>query len=307
MATKQLKCELSWSASRAKEWDRCRRENWYARYASWGWWTEQPRGDKYQVMVHKSLTSLPAYAGDCVHRAIERWFELKRGGASMTAAELYEESVQLFREGWRQSAGDGWKARPNKSTHLFEHHYGIDIPKERTEKARALLERCAKYFMESPELAPVREAHPDTWRAVETLDTYQYLGTKIYAVPDFAYMDGDTVHIWDWKTGTPREEDLFQLHTYALYACERWSTDPEDIVLHAAYLGEESVKEVPVDLEALSQAQDRMSDSLRAMMDAHYDPDEDELMMENWPASPEARKCGWCRFRGICGDAARPE
>jgi hypothetical protein len=51
MANQQFQCELSWSASRAKEWERCRRENWYARYGSWGWWTEQPRGEKYEIMV----------------------------------------------------------------------------------------------------------------------------------------------------------------------------------------------------------------------------------------------------------------
>lgn len=305
MATKQFQCELSWSASRAKEFERCRRENWYARYASWGWWTERPRGEKYDIMVHKCLTSLPAYAGDCMHRAIERWFQLKQGGTTMTTKELYDEAVDLFREGWRQSSTDGWEARPNKSTHLMEHHYGVEIPKERTEAARDLLERCAKYFPESADLAPVREAHPDHWRSLETMDTYLYLGTKIYAVPDFAYMEGDTVHIWDWKTGKPREADMFQLHTYALYACEKWSADPEDIVLHAAYLGEGQVQTLEVDLNKLSQVQDEMSASLREMMDVHYDPDVDDLMMENWAASPESRKCGWCRFKALCPDAAK--
>ncbi|MFK5955612.1 MAG: PD-(D/E)XK nuclease family protein [Planctomycetota bacterium] len=305
MATKQFQCELSWSASRAKEFERCRRENWYGRYASWGWWTEKPLGEKYDIMVHKCLTSLPAYAGDCMHRAIERWFQLKQGGTTMSTKELYEEAVELFREGWRQSASDDWKARPNKSTHLLEHHYEVPIPKERTEAARELLERCANYFMHAPELAPVREAHPDNWRSLETMDTYQFLGTKIYAVPDFAYAEGDVVHIWDWKTGKPRDADIFQLHTYALYACEKWSVDPENIVLYAAYLGEEQVQQIPVDLNRLSHAQDEMSASLREMMDIHYDPDVDDLIIENWPASPEARKCGWCRFRGLCPDAVK--
>ena len=65
MALKQFKCELSWSVSRGKEWQRCRKENWFARYGSWGWWTERPRGEKWDIMVHKSLTWLPAFAGNC--------------------------------------------------------------------------------------------------------------------------------------------------------------------------------------------------------------------------------------------------
>jgi hypothetical protein len=275
MSNQQFQCELSWSASRAKEWERCRRENWYARYGSWGWWTEQPRGEKYEIMVHKCLTSLPAFTGNCMHQAIECWFQLKRDGTTMSAKELYDHAVEIFREGWRESAGEGWKARPNKSTHLLEHHCDTPIPKERTEASRSLLERCSKYFVESPDLAPVREAHPDHWQSLETMDTYLYLGTKIYAIPDFAYVDGDTVHIWDWKTGKPRDADLFQLHTYALYACEKWSTDPEQIVLNAAYIDEGHVLTIPVDLNRLSETQDEMSSSLREMMEAHYDPDVD--------------------------------
>lgn len=304
MAATELKCELSWSASRAKEFERCKREYWYSRYANWGWWTERPRGQKFDIMVHKNLTSLPAFTGDVIHRAIERWFQLRQAGTRMSAAELVDEAVELFRTGWRQSSTDGWQQRPNKSTHLFEHHYGFDVPAERTDRARKLIEHAAHYFCESPDLAPVREVAPEHWRGVEALDTYQFLGTKVYAVPDFAYEIDGKVHIWDWKTGRPREDDLFQLHTYALYACERWQTDPEDITLYGAYLGEGEVKQVPVQIDPLSQAQDRMSMSLREMMDVHYDPDEDELVMDNWPASGAPEACRYCRYRGICTDAA---
>lgn len=294
------KNELSWSASRAKEFERCRREYYYSRYASWGWWTEKPRGEKHQTMVHKNLTSLPAMAGLNVHDAIEHWFHLKRDGVDMSAEDLYNEAVDNFREGWRQSSTDAWQSAPNKMTHLDEHHYGNEITKERTEKARELLERTTRYFADSVDCKPAREAHPDNWRSLESMDTYMFLGTKIYAVPDFAYVDGETVHIWDWKTGIPREDDIFQLHSYALYACEKWSADPESIVLHAAYLNEQRVDTIPVNLDKLGEVQDHMSMSVREMMDVHYDPDEDPVIMENWPRTSDEAKCRWCRFRGIC-------
>lgn len=303
MAATELKCELSWSASRAKEFERCRRENWYSRYGSWGWWTERPRGEKYNTMVHKNLTSLPAFTGDVIHRAIERWFQLRKAGSAMTAQELFEESRELFRQGWRQSSTELWAERPNKMTHLFEHHYNWDISADRTNAAKDLMTRSAKYFIESAELAPVRESKPDSWLSVESLDTYQFLGTKVYAVPDFAYQDEEKVHIWDWKTGKPREDDIFQLHTYALYACERWHTDPEDITLHAAYLGEGNVQSIPVQIDKLGEAQDRMSMSIREMMDIHYDPDVDDFMAENWQPTGAPDACRFCRYKGMC-DAA---
>lgn len=300
MPVSELKCELSWSASRAREFERCKREYWYARYASWNWWSERPPGERYEVMVHKNLTTLPALAGDCVHRAIARWFQLKRSGAAMTASELFEEARDFFREGWRQSNGDGWKRRPNKSVHLDEHHYGLKVPRDRTDEVRDKMERCARNFLEMGDLAAVRDSEPDSWLAVEDLDTYTFLGTKVYAVPDFACEADGRVHVYDWKTGRPSEQDRFQLHTYALYACEKWQADPEGIVLHAVYLDPGTIESYPVDIEALSSVQDRMSESVRAMQELHYDPDQDEVVRAHWVADGAPQRCGRCRFRGIC-------
>ncbi|MDP6962649.1 MAG: PD-(D/E)XK nuclease family protein [Planctomycetota bacterium] len=294
------KNELSWSASRAKEFERCKREYYYSRYASWGWWTEKPPAEKYETMVHKRLTSLAALAGTCVHDAIEHWLRLKREGVDMKFEDLLNETVDGFRAGWRQSSTDAWKSQPNKSVHLDDHHYGVEISKDRTDKVKVLFEQSIRFFLESADCKPAREAHPDGWRSLESMDTYLFLGTKIYAVPDFAYLEGETLHIWDWKTGKPREDDITQLHTYALYACEKWSADPESIVLHAAYLNEGRVDSIPVNLEKLSDVQDYMSISLREMMDVHYDPDEDPVIMDNWPKVKDESKCRWCRFRGIC-------
>ncbi len=303
MASTEFQCELSWSASRAREFERCRRENWFARYGSWGWWKEKPPGKRYEIMVHKNLTSLAAFAGDCVHRALERWFELRRGGTRMTAAELFEEARELFRAGWRDSQGGGWKERPNRRNHLEEHHYGMEIPRERTESYRVLMERCARNFIELPALESVRNSAPEQWLAVEAMDTYQFLGTRVYAIPDFALQEGERIHIYDWKTGRPREEDRFQLHTYALYACEKWAADPESIELHAVYLGTGKVETLTVDPYYLSEVQDRMSESVRAMMEVHYDPDRDEAVMEHWGPTGAPEACPHCRFRGLC-DAA---
>ncbi|MCX8229068.1 MAG: PD-(D/E)XK nuclease family protein [Planctomycetota bacterium] len=299
MATK-FQCELSWSASRSKEFERCRKENWYSRYGSWGWWTERPQGAKYEVMTHKNLTSLPALAGTCMHDAIEHWFSLRSNGTAMTSHELFEDARERFREGWRESAGDGWASQPNKSVHLEEHHYGEQIEEIRTSRVQEMMTRASHYFCESKDLQAVREVNPESWLSVESMDTWSFLGTKIYSIPDFAYEKDGTFHIWDWKTGRPREDDWFQLHTYALYGCEKWSADPESIVLHAAYLNEQIVQTKEVNIQALGDVQDAMSMSVRAMMEVHYDPDVDPCVKENWPENGAPSQCGRCRYRGLC-------
>jgi hypothetical protein len=109
MDNRQFQCELSWSASRVKEWERCRRENWYARYGSWGWWTEQPRGEKYEITVHKCLTSLPAFTGNCMHQAIEHWFQLKRDDTTLSLCHAFNNPPPTI----SQQMPIGWERKPS--------------------------------------------------------------------------------------------------------------------------------------------------------------------------------------------------
>ncbi len=303
MARSEITCELTWSASRAREFERCKRENWYARYGSWGWWTERPRGPKWRAMVHKNLTSLPAFTGDCVHRAIEAWFRARGRGATLDAEELFVEARALFRTGWRQSAGGGWEDRPNKSVHLEEHHYRERLDKQRTDEARDLLMRCSQNFCELPELANARTSEPDSWRAIEVLDSFDYEGVPVYAVPDLAYERSGLLEIVDWKTGRPREEDRLQLGVYALFAEAKWGVPLDSVRLLAAYLGAGEVKEVAVDEALVDEVRRTMSDSIARMRAVHYDPDREEVDLAAWPTDGAPEKCSWCRFRGICDGA----
>ena len=44
----------------------------------------------------------------------------------------------------------------------------------------------------------------------------------------------------------------------------------------------------------------RFMQAVKEMMDVHFDPDEDPVLMENWPKTSDEKKCFRCRFRGIC-------
>ena len=305
MARPPLVCELSWSVSRARELRRCQREAWFARYGTWGWWQERPRGERWRLMVLKNLTSLPAFTGDCLHRAIADWFEARREGRSAPGARwLFERAREHFRSGWRDSAQGGWAEKPNQRVHLFEHHYGPEPPRERTEAMRDLLERAAAFFVESDELGVAREAPPASWLALEELDAFELAGTKVYAVPDFAHRAGGILHIWDWKSGRPREEDELQLDTYALFARARWGADPRATHLHLAYLGSGEVRSRPADPARLAEVESQIRTSIAELTAVHYDPDREEPRLERWPPDPAPDKCSACRFREVCDAAA---
>jgi CRISPR/Cas system-associated exonuclease Cas4 (RecB family) len=303
MARAELRCELSWSVSREREYRRCPREAWYARYASWGWWQERPRGERWGLMVLKNLTTLPAFSGDCLHRAIADWLAERRAGrAAPDARWLFERARDHFRDGWRESSQGGWSVKPNQRVHLADHHYGPAPSRERTDAARDLLERSARAFVEDAALAAARDAPPESWLALEELDRFELAGTAVYAVPDFAYRADGRVHIWDWKSGRPRDADEFQLHAYALYARERWGAEPASTVLHLAYLGHAGVRTLDVAAERLAAVERQIETSIAELRAVHYDPDREPARLEQWPADPSPAKCGDCRFRGVCGE-----
>jgi CRISPR/Cas system-associated exonuclease Cas4 (RecB family) len=305
MPRAELRCELSWSVSREREFRRCPREAWYARYGTWGWWQERPRGERWGLMVLKNLTTLPAFSGDCLHRAIADWLGERRAErAAPDATWLFERAREHFRAGWRESSQGGWSVKPNQRVHLAEHHYGPTPERERTDAARDLLERGARFFVGDCALAEAREAPPEEWLALEELDRFELESTPVYAVPDFAYRADGRVHIWDWKSGRPRDEDLFQLHTYALFARERWGADPASTVLHLAYLGSNQVRTLPADPARIARVERQIASSICELRAVHYDPDREPARMESWPADPSPSKCGDCRFRGVCADKA---
>ena len=177
-------------------------------------------------------------AGSIAHDAIQRWFEQKRDeGATPEPAAFVEQAVEELRGHYRDSRDGRWQERPAKITHLAEHHYEEPQIDEATGEAgrygKTYADRIRDSlvaFLEMPELEGVRTCDPSSWLSCEDMSTFDVEGVKVYAVPDFAYCDDDgVVHIWDWKTGSPRDADAFQLEVYAGYARDFWGADPDRV------------------------------------------------------------------------------
>ncbi len=315
--------ELSWSTSRARTFDSCRRKYYYDYYLSWLGWGRNADPERRSAYLLKKMTRMPMFAGDIVHRAIERYYSRRDQGQSFTADEAIDWAVTELRRGYKESRDGGWKARPAKSIRLGEHHYGearIDEPSGEAGKyGKRYVDRikeCLMTFFQAPELKGVREVEPGDWLACEEMSTFELFDTKIFAIPDFAYVDrragaasGDSedgapaVRIVDWKTGAPREADRFQLEVYAFYARERWKVDPLRTTAVDAYLGDGSLSEVQITDEVLSGALARIESSLTEMKAVHFDADASKGDPEAFPMVPEAeapRACSSCGYRELC-------
>jgi hypothetical protein len=307
--------ELSWSTSRARTFDSCARRYYFDYYLSWLGWERDAAPERRKAYLLKKMTRLPIVAGDLVHRSIAEFFQRRDQGEELTLDEARAFVVQGLRGKYKESRDGAWKAKPAKLCRLAEHHYQEPQIDEATGAAGDYgkryvdrMERCVTSFFTSPELADVRSSEPGTWLACEEISTFELLGTKIYAVPDFAYRASDgLVHILDWKTGQPRPEDRFQLDVYALYAREKWGAAPESIVAEDVYLEHGERHATRFTADSLAETMERIEATLAPMREAHFDAARGVGDPRRFPTlelgTPAAAQCRGCNYRELCDRA----
>lgn len=308
--------ELSWSTSRARTFAACRRRYYIDYYLSWLGWGRNADPERRRAYLLKKMTRMPMFAGDIVHRAIAEFYARRDQGLAWTAEEAIAWSVGELRRGYKQSRDGGWKARPAKSVRLAEHHYGEPEIDEGTGAAgdygKRYVDRisaCLQTFFTDEALRAARESEPRDWLACEDMSTFELFDTKVFAVPDFAFLQpgdgaGDSVvRILDWKTGRPSPADRFQLEVYAFYARGRWEVDPERTRAADVYLLDGQIAEVAVDGDVLEGALARIESSIAAMREVHFDADASKGDPEAFPKVPESearRECSRCNYRELC-------
>ena len=310
-----IRHELSWSASRRRQFEECARAYYWTYYGSWGGWSA-PEGDPArEAWLLKKLTRLPMWAGDCLHDALEWWFNERARGSTRTPEEVTARALKRLRDGYKESRDGLWKERPAKRTHLAEHRYGEACIDEATGEAasygKRFVERIqtgVRCFFEHPGLAAARESDPASHLACESMGTMNLFDTKVYAVPDFAWRDetqGGEVRILDWKTGRPNPEDRFQLALYALYAEAQWGVDPTAVHTADVYLSVGEIEEHSFDRQELDRVHTAIGESLAKMREVHFDADREVGDPEAFPplgtAPSDQRTCGRCNYRALCG------
>lgn len=302
--------ELSWSVSRHGTFSACRRRYYYDYYYSWGGWDRSAEEGRQKAYLLKKMTRMPMLAGDALHQALAAWFEARRGGRQVEPKEVEAHALELLREGYRTSRDGRWRRRPSKLTHLAEHHYAEPRIDESTgaagEYGKRYVERIktgVRHFFESPDLAAVRAAPPDSYLALEEMGTIELAGTKAYAIPDFAFREDDAIRIYDWKTGKPRAQDRFQLSVYVLYAQDRWEADPARVVCADVYLPTGELREERFGPDELDDVLAKVESSLAEMRAVHFDADRSAGDPDAFPMleDPADHECRTCNYRELCG------
>jgi len=299
----QLENEFSWSFSRARTFADCPLKYWFHYYGSWGGWEADAPAEARELYLLKNLTNLHLIAGDTVHRAIQRALEAFAREREPDPERVVAWCKAEMQKAFVESRDERWRERPKQYARLFEHHYGPPPGRDLLLRIGKKVGDSIRTFFQSPAFALIRETDADEWLPMETLDTFQFEGTKVYAVPDFACRHRGEVLLLDWKTGRPDDRNRDQVVLYALFAAAKWGADPDCVRGAPVYLLSGGAFEPrPVTPEDRERVAGMMRQSIAAMRERLKDPATNAADRADFAPTPGGA-CRSCNFRGVCTHA----
>ncbi len=300
--------DFSWSKSRHEKFSECLRAYYFYYYRSWGGWDSTAPKEVRELYVLKKLSNRYSWAGTVVHDCIKDALLDWRAGRSVDPAVVEARARKLMQEDFRFSREKGfWKQKRRKAfAGLVEHEYGETVSNEAWKQNWDTEEAALGWFFRSrwPELA--RSLKPQQWLEVdESLSHFTWDGVKVFAIPDFAYVDDAGMPVVvDWKTGKAREGYDEQVLGYALYLSQRYKFPVEQVRASLVYLNEGQEQDVQVDPAAMEGFKARFTASVARMRELLADPASNTPKGEAaFPQTEELSACVRCAFRRPCGRA----
>lgn len=309
----KLQNVFSWSHSAAGAFETCRRKRYWSKYGAWGGWERDASPECRTAYRLNKMTNRFQLYGIAAEEAVMWMLKRHQEGVETTDAEVFDTVARpLLRRAWDESKEGAWRKRA-KAACLHEHYYpaftdlaDMEIMKQIAEVVKTCIANFRRTVL--PELARVT---PEMEVAIQTVgrgdpEHFLWRGFKIYAIPDYVYVEDGVWHILDWKAGAPKPEHAEQIALYALWARERHGIPPEQVVLRLEYLGRGEHKTFAVTAEDLAGVEARIGESVQDMCQylVEADPERNQALPRfEWDLCYDPGICRHCEFFELC----RPE
>ena len=305
---KKLKSELTWSFSRDRLFNECPRAYFYHYYASWGGWDAKATPFCRKAYILKNIRSIDVWIGDIVHQVI-KWILESRVGDNTTLFKEgrdipYEQAVKtaknLLTKTWEQSRSRKWGENIKQNLNLFEHYYKQEPTREQLKVKLEKVANSIGNFYKSGLSAKFSKLSVENFLSIDALSSFDFEGTKVFAIPDFAIRDGQEYLLYDWKTGKGSEKDILQLSCYVLFAMSKWQVSEDKIKIIPAYLAQN--ESMPLSVEAMTPGQVKgyIRQSIEAMKGVLTDVRTNKADIANFAKTDNSRRCQKCKFQEIC-------
>jgi hypothetical protein len=300
----------AWSATRARTFQECRRKYYYRYQLAPLARRPNPPAGAAEVDRVKDLTGLEAWAGEIVHEVIRQVLGRWRAGKVVAEAEAVAIAVRMLSRQFRDS-GEYWTANtdefPRRPVLLDLHFYGDgSLPKDRAALLKETVGDSIRAFLRSDLASRIRAVGPSRWLPIDRNASARLEGGVLVLVrPDFAFYDGESLRILDWKTGRPDAFwELVQVTCYALYAQEKWDCPLPLILPQIVHLYPElRISETEFTPESVREVSGFIRESqgeILSLLDGDALPP-----VERFPPCEDGARCRWCQFRGVCDSSRR--
>ncbi|GHG93404.1 PD-(D/E)XK nuclease family protein [Comamonas sp. JC664] len=315
-----LSNDFSWSKSRHEKFSECLRAYYLYYYRSWGGWEADAPKDVRELYVLKKLGNRYTWAGSVVHESIKDVLLDWRAGRKVDPAVVEARTRKLMQDDFRHSRSKNyWSQKYRKQfTGLVEHEYAEPVPDEAWKQNWETVRSALSWFFTSRWKDLAHSLKPEQWLEVDAGFDFAHFtldGLKVFAIPDFAFVDADgTPVVVDWKTGKSREGYDEQVLGYALYVAQRYRFPVEKVRAALVYLNEGKEQEVTVNPEAMASFRQHFEQSVAKMRALLKDPATNTpLDASAFPPTESLTACARCVFRRPCGregaaaEALRPQ
>jgi len=302
-----LKNELTWSFSRDRLFRECKRAYYYHYYASWGGWLKNAESFTRRAYILKNMRNVDAWVGDIVHQVIKWILESKinpedsifQNQKGITCEAAIKKCKVMVHKTWEQSRSKLWEKDPKNNLNLFEHYYSKELNREDLAKKLKKITTSIRNFYSSGLPLAVGELPKECFLRIDEMDSFDFEGVRLFAVPDFAVKDDGYV-LFDWKTGKPSDNDILQLSCYGLYAIQKWKTSFDSIKVIPVYLTNETVSLKPISPEKVENIKNYIQESINDMRSLFSDSKKCTVDLNSCQKTDDAWRCKYCRFQEIC-------
>jgi CRISPR/Cas system-associated exonuclease Cas4 (RecB family) len=300
--------DFSWSKSRHDKLQECPRAYYLYYYGSWGGWESGAPKEVRELYLLKKLGNRYTWAGSVVHDAIKDALLDWRAGRPVDAAKVEERALELMRNDFRHSREKAYRTRKYRKTFsgLVEHEYDEPVPDEAWKQNAETVRAALSWFFSSRWPALAQGLKPAQWLEVDAgadFSTFTLDGVKVFAIPDFAYLEADgSPVVVDWKTGKARDGYDEQVLGYALYVTQRYRLPLEKVRASLVYLNDGVEQQVQVDRDAVEGFKERFGESVARMRSLLADPASNTPKDESsFARTEDPNVCARCVFRRPCG------
>ncbi|MBN1313125.1 MAG: PD-(D/E)XK nuclease family protein [Anaerolineae bacterium] len=297
---------FSWSASRHKMFEDCKRR-YYLNYYGARRVREAKNPVTSAVWWLKQVTPVRTWIGTVIHHVASLAVQAHRDEKEIDEKELIDTATRYHWEGWlaskRGAKHDGqWII-------LFEHLYpgdGLSIDRD---AAEALVVDLTRTFLASDAYGFIKYLPPGAVREVDPpFQSFELTGVpavgklRVYAIPDVLLHDGQDIYIIDWKTGSAAHESIrWQAGVYRLYAHQTYLLPEQSIHVSIADLENTGESIEPTGgIPPLDETRTFISASVQAMLGRLDDVAYNTASIHSFPMTDDLAMCRQCSFKRAC-------